>query len=82
MKQVARFIGKITQVNEPPEDSYALLKEDKPDSVAAKTTVDSAFVKRHKLQVNEEFEILILQNESGNYDAKVRRVAEQFEFKF
>lgn len=79
MKQVAHYIGKLTKLNQPPEVSYALLKE-MPNGTAVSTTADSSLFIKNGIVEGDDFEIRLFQDSDGTFSSTVQKLTESPDF--
>ena len=79
MKQVAHYIGKVTKLEQPPEVSYALLKNQS-NGVVVLTTADSELFIKNNLIEGDDFEIKLFQSIDGSISSTIQKLTESPDF--
>jgi len=74
MKIVAKFLGKVNEYNEPPALSYVTLKNVDNDESADTDAVSERLKEKCITHVDDEFEVLIQQDESGKQSAVLTKL--------
>jgi hypothetical protein len=74
MKVLAKLIGRVNAFNPPPEFSYVTLKNVDNGEVVDSNAITEKLVEAGITQTNDEFEVLILEDEQKKQVAKITKL--------
>ena len=74
MKLLAKFLGRVNVLNSPPEFSYVTLKNVDTGEVVDSNAVTEKLIEAGITKVDDEFEVLILEDDAGKQTAKLTKL--------